>query len=167
MIQPFKTGPVPERDGPVILQVTGSRKWADRAVITNSLLTGIAACSPIGATLRTHPVREMVLRHGKAPGLDSLAGAQAEKMGMHVEKYPADWAAPCIEGCEAGHRRFRGDGSSWCPAAGLRRNDFMVKLLPPASLVLAYIIGESRGTRDCASRAQLAGLPVWFYELPT
>lgn len=164
MAPSLKTGPEPDRDGEVVILVTGSRKLESTEVVHRALLDGVRACTPLGASMRTHPLRCMTLRHGAAPGLDSVAAKLAKRWGMRVDPVPADWTAPCGDQCRPGHRRVRGDGSDYCPAQGNFRNQAMIDKLPRPTLTLAFLIGESRGTRDCASRAQQAGIPVFFYD---
>lgn len=167
---PLKTGPEPSRDGPVIIQVTGSRRWSDHAAVRTALYDAIEVCTPVGASPRDCPASDMLLRHGGAKGLDTIAGREAAAIGMRVRKYPADWTAPCDETCTHGARIERYDRTTYCPASGLRRNQAMIDLQPPASVVLAFLIGGAEGSRgsfDCAIRAQRAGLPVYWYEPPS
>lgn len=78
------------------------------------------------------------LIEGDARGTDRLAGAWAERNGIDVEKYPADWA------------RFG-------LAAGPRRNQRMIKDGRP-DLVVAFPGGV--GTADMVRRAKVAGIRV-------
>lgn len=167
MAPALKTGPVPSRDSGVVIVVTGSRKWQHLGVVNRALLDAAYACSPLGATPRTHPFRDMILHHGDAVGLDKLAGKQAATFGMRVRKHPADWENCNGDNCTPGHRRVRSNGQTYCPTAGHLRNQEMIDLRP--TIVLAFPIGGaqgSRGTFDCAGRAQRADIPVFWYELP-
>lgn len=166
MAPSLKTGPEPSRDDGVRLLVTGSRKWSDKNLVWRAIMDGVIACTPIGSRPSTHPFREMRLDHGDAVGLDKLAAQQAQSFGMQVVPHAANWKICDGDDCTPGHRRPRSDGTDYCPTAGHRRNQLMVDLTP--TLVLAFPIGGaqgSRGTFDCATRAQRAGLPVFWYEI--
>ena len=83
---------------------------------------------------------EVTLVSGACPtGADLLAEVFAKRAGWEVERHPADWDK-------------RGK------AAGPLRNQEMVDL--GADVCVAFPLGESRGTRDCMSRAEGAGIPV-------
>jgi hypothetical protein len=159
-----KAGPDPYPDGQVVILGTGSRKLNKVGIVHKAFLDAIRACTPRGATPTTHPIRDMTFRHGAAAGFDSIGDALAKRWGMKVDPNPADWEAPCSDLCEPGHRRFRPDGTSYCPAAGVFRNQLMIDKLPRPTICLAFPIGASVGTRDCADRAQRAGIPTWYYE---
>ena len=77
--------------------------------------------------------------HGACPkGADAIVDKVANEMGLKVERHPADWRT----------------GN----AAGQIRNTKMVKL--GAEKCLAFWDGNSKGTRDCLSKAARAGIPV-------
>jgi hypothetical protein len=78
---------------------------------------------------------------GDCRGADRIAAEEAIKLGMTVQSFAADWTK---------------DGK----AAGPLRNERMVRE-GGASLCLAFILGDSRGTMDCCQRALRAGIPVW------
>lgn len=166
MTPSLKTGPEPSREGPVVILVTGSRKWEDRQAVWHALTDAIAACTPAGATPTTHPFSSMILRHGGARGLDKLAAEQAEVWGMEIDKQVPDWKN-CTDKCPPNCRKVREDGTDYCRQAGFRRNQRMVDKLPRPSICLAFPIGgaaNSAGTFDCATKAQMAGLPTWWYD---
>jgi hypothetical protein len=112
--------------------------------------------------------------HGAAKGGDSLADRWArerEHLGVAVQRFPADWDAPCIPGCRPGHRRPRTVGGDYCPAEGAYRNQRMVdhvRPFAPAVLAVALFatVQESTGTADCARRAEAAGIPVCRLHAP-
>jgi hypothetical protein len=85
-----------------------------------------------------------IVRHGHCPtGVDAMADAWCElQPGMAVDRMPASWAT-------LGKK------------AGPRRNLQMVRL--PTTIVLAFPLGESRGTRDCMAKATAQGLRVVNY----
>lgn len=77
--------------------------------------------------------------HGAARGVDRIAGQEAEKLGLLLDVFPADWER---------------DGK----AAGFIRNQKMVDA--GADLVLAFWDGSSAGTQHTITRAGEAGIPV-------
>jgi hypothetical protein len=81
--------------------------------------------------------------HGAARGADTIAGEIAHLHGFDVEAHGAQW-------------------NKYGKAAGPIRNQEMVDL--GADVVLGFMMPGSRGTKDCISRAQTAGLPVIVYE---
>jgi len=86
---------------------------------------------------------DIILVHGAAAGADSIAQDVAFDNGWIVEPHPADWA-------KYGNR------------AGYVRNQEMADL--GADLVIAFPIGESRGTRMMIDIATKAGIPVEVWE---
>ena len=113
-----------------------------------------------------HPV--LVVAHGGNPrGADFLAGHWARRQraaGRPVteEARPADWGAPCRPECRPGHRRRRGRGPEYCPAAGNYRNqELLVDRGAGGCLAFFQAGAPNRGTSDCVRRAVTAGIPVW------
>ena len=78
-----------------------------------------------------------VVIHGGARGADTLAGAIARELGLHVACVLANW-------------------SLYGKAAGHRRNAAMLALKP--ELVIAFPGG--RGTANCVDQARKAGIRV-------
>lgn len=114
--------------------VCGSREWTDRTWIRLRL-----AC-----LLPADPAaEEPTIVHGDARGADRIAGEIATDLGFWVETHPADWSR---------HGK----------AAGPIRNREMLD--SGIHLVLAFVRGESRGTRDCIKAAQERGIPVEVHE---
>lgn len=112
------------------------------------------------ATMVVHALSQMppdaVLVHGAASGADSLC---AEWWGdIHrrtVEPHPADWEAPCRPECRIGHRRTRANGGpTYCPAAGVYRNQDMLE----SCLDLLIAFPGGRGTDDMVRRTTQAGV---------
>lgn len=122
--------------------VTGGRDFKDGAMVRLAL-----SQVPVGATLV----------HGAATGADSLAAAQWEAWGHETEAHPADWEAPCRPTCMPGHRRPRG-GGTYCPAAGVYRNEEMLNT--GVAFLIAFPGG--RGTGDMVERCKAAGVPVLY-----
>lgn len=118
--------------------ITGSRDWTDPHTIHGAIL----------AFLREHGEgrgwdRPPTILHGGARGADTIADGIARRMGFDVWVFPADWAR---YGKSAGHRR----------------NAEMIS--EGADVVLAFPLGESRGTRGCIRAAEAAGLRVVVHE---
>lgn len=106
--------------------------------------------------LRQLPADAVVV-HGAASGADALAEEfWAGRQERATEKHPADWTAPCRPACMPGHRRWRRDGSDYCPAAGNYRNQEMADA--GADACLAFPGGT--GTADMVRRAKAAGIRV-------
>ena len=117
--------------------VTGSRDWPDETTIRQALAE-VWVRDPDFANAQPCAVPTLV--HGDCPtGADAIADSIARELGWHVEKYPADW--------EHLHK-----------AAGPVRNQQMVDA--GADACLAFLMPHSRGTVDCARRAERAGIPV-------
>jgi len=135
--------------------VTGSREWTCRPTIE--------------AALRKHAAvpGQHVLVHGGAKGADLIAAAVAEELGWKVECHDADWTAPCTSDCRHAPRRRRG-GSTYCPAAGVRRNQLMADLGADLALAFFRCGHANRGTWDMVQRAVRADIPVrkqWLDDL--
>lgn len=122
--------------------VTGGRKYVDYAEVEHQLSLYDPATT--------------IIIHGAAPGADRTADAVARQMGFDVESYPADWSGPCVMQCASGHRRKRPDGTTFCPAAGVYRNQRMLE--KGADLVHGF--PGNRGTIDMLTRAQEADIPI-------
>jgi len=130
--------------------VTGSREWDDVDRIKLAL-----------RLVREEPFfADAVLVHGGARGVDTIAAEAWDAMGGKVEPVKAKWGA-CVAECPAGHRKSH-KGRSWCPTAGHRRNEEMVRR--GADLCLAFLRDNSRGTRDCIARADRAGIAVRVFD---
>ena len=107
--------------------ICGSRDWTNRGLIAmrvSSLLPG------------------SVVIEGECRGADIIAREEAEKQGVPVERYLADWQK---------HGR----------AAGPIRNTRMLEEGKP-DLVIAFHndIQNSRGTNDMVRKAKAAGIEV-------
>lgn len=155
---------------------TGSRSYSDRWMV-RMIITGLVADGfNFSAGDRHMPIW---ICHGDAPGLDTLVKEEARQHRaalLRVKPYPADWQrcapnhphVPCPD--DGGrHRRRKArytlnsslQDETFCPIAGLRRNQDMLDDFKP-SLVLAFFdkpYSESRGTKDMCERAIHAGVP--------
>lgn len=111
--------------------VCGSRKWTDREAIANRLFD--------------LPV-DSVIVHGAAPGADSIAHQEAQKLGLVVEPHRyQDFIGPDVSP----------------KRAPLVRNEHMASL--GADLCLAFWDGRSSGTADMVDRAERHGIPHELY----
>ena len=84
--------------------------------------------------------------HGACSGVDSVADSVCKQLDINIVSMPAEW------------RKYG-------KVAGIKRNDAMVQMLvamPTRKLVLAFHrdLNSSKGTKDCVTRAQRAGLEV-------
>ena len=111
--------------------VCGSRDWTD--------------AEPIYARLAPLKVEafmcgeKVTLLHGNAPGADRLARNLGFGLNFDVQHFPADWS-------RHGKR------------AGIIRNLAMLDEAP--DLVIAFQIGNSRGTQHTIDEARRRGIPV-------
>jgi hypothetical protein len=100
----------------------------------------------ITAELAALPPGTTIVHGGCPTGADAIAHQYAVENGIPVEVYPADWDE---------HGR----------AAGPIRNAEMIATMP--DLVLAFVRGDSPGTRGCVRAAISAEVPVrildWDY----
>lgn len=95
---------------------------------------------------------------GAADGADTLAAHCWRAWGGTVELHPADWSAPCPPECPP-HRFHRANGTSYCPAAGKRRNQHMVNLGADVCIAL-FAAGRTAGTAHCVNTARDAHIPI-------
>jgi hypothetical protein len=86
---------------------------------------------------------DVLLIHGACGGADTIADTIAKRLGWWVVSCPADWSI--------------GRG------AGPNRNQAMLDEFHPEQ-VLAFPVGESKGTRDMIRRAVAAKIPCITYE---
>ncbi len=97
------------------------------------------------AALEYHSSDSVRIVHGGASGADAIADEWARHNGYEVHCFKADW--PNL-------------GKS----AGPRRNNAMLAAYPDA-LVLAFPIGQSKGTRQCIAAAKSRGMRVLVFEM--
>ncbi|MBT2477613.1 DUF2493 domain-containing protein [Streptomyces sp. ISL-94] len=117
--------------------VTGSRNWTDIGTIRRALDEAYAF---------TPADHEFVLAHGGCPtGADAIAHAWADRTGVTIDIFIADWA---------NHGK----------AAGPRRNARMVA--EGADLCLSFIRNGSRGASHTVALARRAGIPVRTWTSP-
>lgn len=122
--------------------VSGSRRFADRWAFHRAMVDELTARGQWDEAAE-RPTGEVVIVHGDAKGLDTIAREWAEFYGVPHEPHPADWVR-------------------WGASAGPRRNAEMVAL--GADVMHAWPIGESRGTRGCILLAEKAGIPAVVHE---
>jgi hypothetical protein len=148
--------------------ITASRSWTDRYKILVNLLE------------IWHDAEEGGLKvtwvHGDCKeGGDALADEILRQFGRVVERHPADWDVCAGSKCTPTHRKKkRWGGGTYCPTAGLDRDEHMVSL--GADLVLAFInpctdpkckrkrAHGSHGASETARMADEAGIEVRVIE---
>lgn len=135
--------------------VTGSREWVDFDLVDQALDAALALLQ-VPLTMQD----TMLLCHGAAKGLDSLAAVVAGSRGWKVEEHPASWNEHSVD-CPSWH--VSPVVQNTCKMAGHRRNHEMIAL--GADLVIAFPTGEeksglSKGTWGCARAARAAQLPT-------
>jgi hypothetical protein len=160
---------------PFRVLVTGSRTCKDVPFVHSAFADAIPK--------EILPGMDIVFVDGACPdGPDSMVGSFCEdnawwvdNMGaaLYEERHPADWVT-CGPSCRPGHRRPRRDRTTYCPAAGLRRDADMVAL--GADLCVAFIDPcakpgcrkiqphGSHGASHTADLAEKAGIPTRRYE---
>jgi hypothetical protein len=116
---------------------------------------------------------DAILFEGEARGADTIARLSAEHLCWQISPHPADWDGPCVftgpVPCQPEHRRHYKSPAikrmqTFCPSAGIRRNQAMVDEITatyPERLCIATPLGAfSVGTQDCIRRARAAGIEV-------
>ncbi|MFD9950814.1 SLOG family protein [Nonomuraea sp. NPDC059023] len=156
---------MPEETRPVRLLITGSRTWKDEGAVRSAIAWVVCRHGPDNVTLV----------EGCAEGADEISERVGARWGggLIVEHHPADWDT-CLPDCPPGHRKTRRDGTTYCPGAGLRRDDEMVA--SGATYCAAFIDAcvkpscrkpkphGSHGATHTADQAEKAGIPVRRYE---
>jgi len=165
---------------PLRIGVTGSREFADRDLIRDALIAAHdrarphrghvlvhGQCDPrhpdTGRVIPWATARRMSWEvQGRYLGADWLADwcaiTMLHELSWEIERHPADWEASCRPECRPGHRRRKGRGPEYCPAAGNYRNAAMVAL--GARCCIALILDCSAGAAGCADLADRAGIEV-------
>lgn len=144
------------------LLITSSRTWRDEETARHWLLQSYIALGGGQVTLLS----------GNAEGGDKVCERIWEEAGQPVRRFKANWSGPCRETCQTGHRRGNGQGWSYCPAAGMYRNQEMVDQGPDLCLELRDPCAKERcrdrrkghwshGAEECAAMAERAGIVVW------
>ena len=106
--------------------ITGSRTWADRDTIER--------------VLRSLPSDTVIVHGAHWEGADAIADEIASRIGLTVERHPADW------------KRYG-------KVAGIHRNEEMAAAGAGRCIVFRAA-GQSRGTDDMMARAHAYGIPV-------
>lgn len=113
-----------------VVLVTGSREWTDYWRLAG-VLTDIH---------HRHP--DLVVRHGKAQrGADRMAASWCEENGVPQDPMEAEWHI-------------------YGKVAGFQRNTSMVYKAPYPAECHAFMTTHCPGTKDCAKKAKVAGIPV-------
>lgn len=114
--------------------VTGSREWADRALLEFHIGWVVAQSG--------RRPEDIVIVHGDCPtGADAMADSFAGRAGWATDPHPADW------------RRLG-------KPAGHARNQVMADKGADVCLAFYAAHAKNEGTADCAARAEAAGIPV-------
>lgn len=116
----------------MVIIVSGSRDWDDAQPIYNKL----------DELLKEH--NSLLIVHGNAKGVDSIANTWAKEHHVPVEKFPAEW-------------------KKWGKAAGMIRNREMLEVYPNA-LVVAFPSPQSIGTYGMLKEAEKRGHSIWVYQ---
>lgn len=124
---------------PYVVLVTGSRRFYDRVTVVMALSD---------ASGRAADGQPMLLRHGGAKGLDTLAG---EVWADWRRCWPELFLLPEIFGAQWG---------LYGNSAGPIRNSEMVAAKPKADLCLGFPLPGSIGTWDCMEKAATARIKV-------
>ena len=108
------------------LLICGNRNWTDAGMIASVL----------------HELQPDIVIEGEARGADRLARIEAEKLGIGVLKFLADW-------------------NKYHRAAGPIRNAQMLKEGQPDMVVAFHDdLNSSKGTKNMVAIARKAGIPV-------
>lgn len=110
--------------------VCGDRNWTNFQKILDEL----------SKENQREPVEAVI--HGAAQGADTLGGNAAERLGIPVLSFPADWRK---HGRSAGPIRNRHQFNEGKPTLGLAFHDFLE---------------NSKGTKDMVSVMRAGGVPV-------
>lgn len=130
---------------------TGSRTWKNGLWVFNGCDQVLQLVGP----------KRLVIVHGGCPdGGDrwfDIWADEHEPLGVRKEVYEAHWYDPCNpKRCKLGHRRVDKTGRSYCPAAGIYRNELMGDL--GADVCHAYIRDDSNGATQMANYAERKGI---------
>jgi len=129
------------------LLITGSRDWTDMPSIWRGF----------NQAIEFFETDHFTLVSGACPtGADALCEEYGRKLGLEIERHPANWD-DCGNDCGSNHWRYR-MGRPYCPRAGFVRNEQMVKL--GADACLAFIKDKSNGASMTARLAEAAGIPT-------
>ena len=114
----------------------------EKQVVGRVIIAGsrhINSYDEVYKALAENNIKPTVILSGGAKGVDTIGENYATNNGIDIEKYPADWGK---------HGR----------SAGPIRNAQMVA---NADIAVFVWDGKSRGTKDCISKARMAGLKVF------
>lgn len=110
--------------------ITGDRNWHDPGLAERIVSRLIAKHGPL-----------LTIVHGDASGIDRSFAEAAEACGIKQEAHPAEW-------------------DKYGRGAGPRRNAEMIALGAELCIAVHRDIARSLGTRDCARKAVVAGIPT-------
>lgn len=133
------------------LIIAGSRSIKRYAVIRQAIIES-GLWTLYGASIK--------VVSGKAPGVDTLGEVFAEKAGLKVLPYPADWDNIKAQGAVIKHGR---DGKPYNAVAGHWRNEEMAEIADGALIVWD---GKSTGSLDMLHRMVEKGKAEHTYLYP-
>lgn len=132
--------------------VTGSRVYSDAQAVEEAL------CRIADG------FESVTVCDGRAQGADDLAFRYTRKRKWSSIRVSAKWRDECRSTCSHGARPWRrtptGGGWTYCPAAGIYRNQEMVALGHDVCVGFLAKDVQSTGTMHCMSTAFLAGIPT-------
>lgn len=120
--------------------VCGSRHFTDEVAVARHLTMAAYGDDPIEPGSWLSIPRDLVIVEGGTKGADTLAKEWAIKHNIPFEEYPADW-------------------NKHGKAAGPIRNKQMLDEGKP-DLVIAFLVPNSKGTKNMIEQAEKAGVPV-------
>jgi len=101
-------------------------------------------------------IKEVVC--GDANGADYFGKMWAEKTGVKVKHFPADWKCLTAPGAVIKENKY----GKYNAAAGINRNVQMAKY---ADVLIAVIENNSRGTTHMIETMEKLGKPFYVYEV--
>lgn len=143
--------------------ITASRTITDRTYVAAGLLDVWHDATTLG-----QPVTWV---HGDCPrGGDRISHGLLIGYGFTPERHPADWDVCRGPKCSPTHRRPKKSGGTYCPAAGLIRDAYMVALGADLCLAMVEPCADTRcrrprphgshGASETARMARDAGIEV-------
>lgn len=138
--------------------IVGSRTYKDYDYLDSMCVNFIAK----EQYEREISIAEIEIVSGHGEGADRLAENFAFHHGLPIQLFPADWNRLEVSGSE---QLFIKDGfyGKYNLLAGINRNTKMVEYCRQngGGIVIAFIQGESKGTKDTIRKSKIAGLKIY------